>query len=165
MVRPGSIPSWFRRAVEGGLLAGVVGAAAMIGSGLGPGPDARTVPGGPAGTLVLAAPVLALAVLAVSYPLVMTATRFDAVLGAIAAFLIGADLVVIAGGRLLLGDHTREIGTGLFVVALAVGPAIVGLAAGELLSPLGFGRRAGSWSAVTAAVVSIVALALALQVT
>lgn len=165
MVRLGSIPSWIRRAIEGGLLAGIVGAATLIGSGLGPGPDARAIPPGPAGTIVLAAPVLALAVLAVSYPLVMTATRFDAILGSVAAFLIAADLVVIAGGRLLLGDHTHEIGTGLFVVALAFGPAVVGLAAGELLSPLGFGRRAGSWSAILAGAVSVVALALALQLT
>jgi hypothetical protein len=164
MVRRGSIPTWLRRGLEGGLLAGIVAAATLLGSGLGPDAQPRAMAPGPAGTIVLAAPVLSLAVLAISYPLVMAATRFDAVLGAVAAFLIAADLVVLAGGRLLLGNREQAIGTGLFVVLLALGPAVVGLAAGELLSPVGFGRRAGSWSAVTAAAVSVVALAIALQV-
>ncbi|HEY6056713.1 MAG TPA: hypothetical protein VIV06_01715 [Candidatus Limnocylindrales bacterium] len=161
MLARGRLPPWLRRALEAGLVSGVVAGGALLSSGLGPGGEPRALPDGLTGLLVLAAPVLVLGVLAVSYPLTMTATRPDAVLGAIGAFLIGADIAVLAGGRLVLGAGDFEIAAGLFVAGLALGPAVIGLAAGQLLTPLGFGRRAGAWSAISAFLVGVLVLAMA----
>ena len=91
----------------------------------------------------------------------MAATRADAVLGAAAAFLIASDLtIVFAGDRILLGAADEQLAGGLLVALLALGPAAMGLLGGQILTPLGFGRRAGAVAAILAAIVAIGVLAI-----
>ncbi|MDQ2965880.1 MAG: hypothetical protein M3R57_08540, partial [Chloroflexota bacterium] len=112
------------------------------------------------GALLLAPAVFGLAVLPVAYPVAMAATRGDAILGAFAAFLIASDLtIVLVGGHVVLVPGGVELASGLLVGTLAAGPAIIGLIVGELLTPFGFGRRAGAIVAITAAVAAAAVLA------
>jgi hypothetical protein len=71
---------------------------------------------------------------------------------------------VFAGARVVLAPGGPDIASGLLVGTLAAGPALVGLLCGEILTPFGFGRRAGAIGAFTAALGSgavIAAIALA----
>jgi hypothetical protein len=105
---------------------------------------------------VLAPAVLALGVLTCAYPIAMAATRVDAVLGSIAAYLIAADLtIVLAGDRIILGAAEEQLAGGLLIALLALGPAVMGLLGGQLLTPLGFGRRAGAIAAILSAGVAV----------
>jgi hypothetical protein len=156
--RPG-LPPWIRRAVEGAIVAAVVAVAPLLGDLLA-GPDPHPLATGIGGALQLAPAVLALGVIATAYPVAMAATRADALLGAIAALLVAADVtLLLAGGRVLLPTRGIEIGGGLLAAGLALGPALLGLVAGQLATPLGFGRRAGGITAVVAAAVAVVVLA------
>ena len=159
-------PAWLRRSLEAAIVAALVALASLIGAGLTAGAEPFALPAGAAGSLLLAPAVLALGVVTCAYPVAMAATREDAIFGAIAAFLVAADLtVVLAGGRIVLGRSQAGLGGGLLVAALALGPALAGLALSQLATPLGFGRRAGAIGAVTAAVVaSVVLVALALLI-
>ncbi|HEV8488394.1 MAG TPA: hypothetical protein VGQ58_01260 [Candidatus Limnocylindrales bacterium] len=153
------VPPWLRRALEAAAVSAVVALGALAGAGLAAGGPFTLPPGLPGG-LVLAPAVFALSVIPVAYPVAMAATRGDAVLGAMAALLIAADVtVVVAGGRVIMGPGGLELGSGLLVATLAAGPAIVGLLCGELLTPLGFGRRAGAIAAVTGALGAAAVLA------
>jgi len=146
---------WLRRAVEAAVVAGLVAIATLIGDRLSAGGVAYTLPDGPLGGLLLAPAVLAVGVLTCAYPIAMAATRADAVLGAVAAFLIAADLtIVFAGDRIILGATEQQLAGGLLVALLALGPAVMGLLGGQLLTPLGFGRRAGAVAAILSAIVA-----------
>jgi hypothetical protein len=147
---------WLRRAVEAAVVAGLVAIATLTGNRLSAGGAEYALPDGPLGGLVLAPAVLALGVLTCAYPTAMAATRADGILGAAAAFLIAADLtIVFAGNRIILGAAEQQLSGGLLVALLALGPAIMGLLGGQLLTPLGFGRRAGAVAAILAAIVAI----------
>jgi hypothetical protein len=129
----------------------VVAIGALAGAGLAGGGPYALPPGLP-GAFLLAPAIFALAVLPVAYPVAMAPTRSDAILGAVAAFLIASDLtIVFAGGRVVLAPGGVELASGLLVGMLAVGPALIGLLCGELLTPFGFGRRAGAIAAFTGA--------------
>ncbi len=158
------VPPWLRRALVAGAVSAVVAIGALAGAGLAAGGPYVLAPGA-AGALLLAPALFALAVVPIAYPVALAATRGDAVLGAVAAFLIASDLtIVLAGGRLVMGRGGLDIGSGLLVATLAVGPAVIGLLCGQLLTPFGFGRRAGAIVAVTAAlgtVAILTAIALA----
>jgi hypothetical protein len=155
-----ALPSWLRRSIEAAFVAAIVAIASLIGTGLSAGAEPYALPGGGAGALLLAPAVLALSVVSAAYPVAMAATRDDAVFGAIAAYLVAADLtVVFAGGRILLERSQAAIGGGLLAAGLALLPAIVGLVASQMATPLGFGRRAGAISAVSAALATAVAIA------
>ncbi|HEY7590085.1 MAG TPA: hypothetical protein VH723_03780 [Candidatus Limnocylindrales bacterium] len=152
------VPPWLRRTLESAVVAAIVALASLAGAGIVAG-GPHALPTGPAGAIVLGPPVFALAVLPIAYPVAMAATRGDAVLGAIGGFLVAADLVVLlGGGRLLLGRADAEVVTGLFVAGLALLPAAIGLLAAQLATPLGFGRRAGAIGAVAAALAAAMAL-------
>lgn len=151
------VPPWLRRALVAAAVSAVVAIGALAGAGLAAGGPYLLSSGAP-GALLLAPALFALGVVPIAYPVAMAATRGDAVLGAVAAFLIASDLtIVLAGGRLVMGSGL-EIGSGLLVATLAVGPAVIGLLCGELLTPFGFGRRAGAIVAVTAALGAIAVL-------
>ena len=146
---------WLRRGLEAAIVAAIVAIASLAGDRLSAGGGSYALPDGPVGGLVLAPAVLALGVLTCAYPLAMAATRSDAILGAIAAFLVAADLtIVLASDPILLGAGDRQIAGGLFVALLALGPALMGLLGGQVLTPLGFGRRAGASAAILAAIVA-----------
>jgi hypothetical protein len=152
---------WLRRGVEAAVVAAVVAVASLAGERLSAGGGQMALPDGLIGGLLLAPAVLALGVLTSAYPVAMAGTRADAVLGAAAAFLIAADItIVFAADRIILGSGDEQLSGGLLVALLAFGPAVMGLLAGQLLTPLGFGRRAGAVAAILAAVVAAGVLAI-----
>jgi hypothetical protein len=157
-----SLPPWIRRAVEAALVAAAVAIASLVGTGLTAGGEPYALPAGAAGTLFLAPSTLALGVVTAAYPVVMAATREDAIFGAVGAFLVAADLVVVlAGERVLLERTQTTISGGLLASILALAPALIGLVASQVVTPLGFGRRAGAIAAVVSAVSAVIVLGVA----
>jgi hypothetical protein len=155
---------WLRRGLEAGLFSAVLALATVlawrwdtVGEGL------RALPPGLQGTFLMALPVLSIGVFAVAYPIGLVATRQDAILGSIAGFLVAADVVALvtlaAGLRVAILDGTI-VPVGLLAAILALPPAIAGLLASQLLSPVGFGRRASGWGAIAAAAVATPILVL-----
>ncbi len=122
------------------------------------GPGPVVLPAGLGAGLVLALPVLSMGVLAVAYPVAMAATKGDAILGAITAWIVGADLLAIVtaamGQRILLGSGVT-VPLGIVAGLVAAPVALAGLLAAQLFTPLGFGRRAGRIAAIVASAVAI----------
>ncbi len=146
------VPTWLRRALEAIVVATAIAAVSLLGGRVSTA-QVVALPAGAAGALLLAPSVLALGVLPAAWPAAMAATRSDALFGAIAAFLIAADAtVMLAGGPVALATRDQTLPAGLLAVLLAGGPGLAAIGAGQLGSPLGFGRRAGAWSAAVGAV-------------
>jgi hypothetical protein len=146
---------WLRRGLEAAVVAGLVAVASLNGVRLSAG-GSYALPDGLIGGVLLAPAVLAVGVLTCAYPIAMAATRADAVLGSVAAFLVAADItIVFAGDRIILGAANEQLAGGLLVALLALGPAVMGLLGGQLLTPLGFGRRAGAVAAILSAIVAV----------
>ena len=117
-------------------------------------PEPRLViPNGIDGALIFAPAVMALGVFVVAYPTFLAATREEAILGGVAAFLIAADALMlisfILGDQVMVHALSRSLPLGVVGAALAVPVAIVGLVVGQLTAPFGFGRSAGLRSALT----------------
>jgi hypothetical protein len=158
------VPAWMRRGLEAGLFAAVLsmltvfvlphGAASPFGI--------RTLPAGIDASLALALPVLAIGVFAITYPVALTATRPDAILGAIVAVVLAADLVTmltaVIGDRVALRGGAQVLPSGLLASLLALPPATLGLAASQLFTPFGFGRRAARMAAGVSLVVALTVL-------
>jgi len=161
-MRPlGPLPPWLRRGLEAGILAALVAVVSLLGS-IGTELGPVGLPPGLMASLILAPAVLAIGVFAVGYPIAYAATRSDAILGAITAFIVAADAVAIAVGTALgLGAIDREVPAGLFVAMLAGLPALVGLVAPQVTTPLGFGRRAGAVSVAASVLTATGVLLLA----
>lgn len=158
----GFLPPWLRRGLEAGLIAALVGIVTLAGSASGASGGQIALPEGPAGSLLLAPAVLALGVITVGYPVAYAATRADAILGTVAAFLVGADLAaIVLSTQVNMPGLGRQMGLGVLAGVLALGPLLVGLVAGQLLTPLGFGRRSGATSTAGAGLFSFVVLVLA----
>jgi hypothetical protein len=154
------LAAWLRRSIEAAIMGAVVAVASLVGERISAGGGDYALPGGPTGSLLLAPPVLALAVLTCAYPVAMAATRSDALFGATAAFLLAADVTtILAAGRLTLASPAVNLPAGLVAVLLAIVPAALGLLAGQAAVPVGFGRRAGAWTAAGSAVTAIAILA------
>jgi hypothetical protein len=142
------LAAWLRRSIEAAIMGAVVALAALVGERISAGGADYALPGGPTGSLLLAPPVLALAVLTCAYPVAMAGTRSDALFGAVAAFLLAADATtILAGSRLTLATPAVNLPAGLLAVLVAIVPAAVGLLAGQAAVPVGFGRPASSWTA------------------
>jgi hypothetical protein len=157
------IPAWLRRGLEAGVFAALLGLVTVVVLGWEtrlPGPI--VLPAGLGAVVVLALPVAALGVLAVTYPVVFAATKGDAILGAITGWVVGANLLALA--TVLVGQRVLLLGTGLaiqlgIIAALLAAPAaLAGLLAAELLTPLGFGRRAGRYAAAASAITATAVL-------
>jgi hypothetical protein len=153
-------PRWLRRGLEAGLFAGLVSLLTIIayrwdrGAAVG----VATLPVGLTGSIVLALPVLAVGVFAVAYPVGLAATRLDAILGAATGAIVAADLLalmtVAAGERVAILGGANVLPVG-FLAGLLATPAVVGgIAASQLFSPHGFGRRAARIGAVAAVIVA-----------
>ena len=123
------------------------------------------LPNGLDGSLILTPAVIALGVFVVSYPTFLAATREDAILGDIAAFLIAADAFMLIScvtrEGILVHPLGRSLSLGIVAVAVAVPAAVAGLLVGQITAPLGFGRSAGIRSAVGGSVVGAVAVLVA----
>ncbi len=123
------------------------------------------VPNGLDGAMILLPAVLALGVFAVSYPTFMAATRGDALLGALAGFLVAADALMLisllARDSVIVHPIAHSLPLGVVAAVLSLPAAIVALLAGQLASPLGFGNSAGLRSAVGGAVAGLVTVVVA----
>jgi hypothetical protein len=153
-------PRWLRRGLEAGLFAGLLSLLTVIayrwdrGAAVG----VATLPVGLTGSIVLALPVLAVGVFAVVYPVGLAATRLDAILGAVTGAIVAADLLalitVAAGERVTILGGASVLPVGFLAAILATPAAVGGIAASQLFSPHGFGRRAGRIGAVAAVIVA-----------
>jgi len=153
-------PRWLRRGLEAGLFAGLLSLLTVIayrwdrGAAVG----VATLPVGLTGSIVLALPVLAVGVFAVVYPVGLAATRLDAILGAVTGAIVAADLLalitVAAGERVAILGGVNVLPVGFLAAILATPAAVGGIAASQLFSPHGFGRRAGRIGAVAAIIVA-----------
>jgi hypothetical protein len=153
-------PAWLRRGLEAGLFAGLLSLLTVVayhwdrGAAVG----VAALPAGPTGTIVLALPVLAVGVFAIAYPIGLTATRLDAILGAATGAVVAADLLtlitVLAGERVAILGGASVLPVGFLAAILATPAAVGGIAASQLFSPHGFGRRAGRIGAVVAVAVA-----------
>ncbi len=158
------LPAWLRRGLEAGCFASVLSLLIVFATPNGSGVDLgiRALPKGLDGALAMALPVIAIGVFAVTYPVALTATRAEAVLGAITAVLVAGDLVTLLtaamGDRLVLRGGLQVLPSGLLATMLALPSATLGLAASQLFSSFGFGRRAGRLAAVVSTLVAIVVL-------
>lgn len=153
-------PRWLRRGLEAGLFAGLLSLLTVIayrwdrGAAVG----VATLPVGLTGSIVFALPVLAVGVFAVVYPVGLAATRLDAILGAVTGAIVAADLLalitVAAGERVAILGGANVLPVGFLAAILATPAAVGGIAASQLFSPHGFGRRAGRIGAVAAVIVA-----------
>lgn len=153
------LPAWLRRSLEAGVFAALLSLVTVLAlTWEHPGPGPVILPGGVGAGLVLALPVLSIGVLAVAYPVAMAATKGDAILGAVAAWIVAADLLAIVtvaiGQQLLLVGAGITVPLGVVVSVFAAPAALGGLLAAALFTPFGFGRRAGRIAAVAAAAVA-----------
>ena len=154
------VPGWLRRGLEAGLFAGLLSLLTVIayrwdrGAAVG----VAALPVGLTGSIVLALPVLAVGVFAVVYPVGLAATRLDAILGAVTGAIVAADLLalitVAAGERVAILGGANVLPVGFLAAILATPAAVGGIAASQLFSPHGFGRRAGRIGAVAAVIVA-----------
>ena len=156
------IPSWLRRGLEAGVIAALVAIVTLLGAASAGAAGRVVLPAGLTGSLLLAPAVLAMGVMTVGYPLAYAATRSDAVLGVVAAFLIAANAVaLIVTTQVDMAGIGRTVALGVLGGVLALGPALVGLVAAQALTPLGFGRRAGAVSAMASGAFALGILVLA----
>jgi hypothetical protein len=121
------------------------------------------LPQGIDGSLILVPALLALGVLAVGLPIFLAATRAEAILGALAGFMVAADLLMAVSfvSRQLIAVHpvSRSLPLGVVAAVLAIPVALVGIGVGPLVSEHGFGHSAGL-RAVLGAAVAALAIAL-----
>jgi len=162
MPTPRLLPPWLRRGLEAGVIAALVAIVTLLGGAMAGAAGRIVLPEGLAGSLLLAPAVLALGVLTVGYPVGYAATRRDAILGSIAAYLIAANAVaLVVRAEVDMPGMGRSMGLGVLVGVLALLPALVGLGAGQVFTRLGFGRRAGAFSTVASGGVALLVLVLA----
>jgi len=153
------LPAWLRRGLEAGLFAALLSlltVLALTWEHQGPGPV--ILPTGIGAGLVLALPVLSIGVLTVAYEVALAATKGDAILGALAAWIVAADLLAITtvamGQELLLVGQGVTVPLGVVASVFAAPVALGGLLAAELFTPFGFGRRAGRLAAIAGTAVA-----------
>ena len=150
---------WLRRGLEAGFVGALLSGGTLVALRYSRPAPRVALPHGLDGALILVPALLALGVFAVSYPIFLAATRGDAVLGGVAAFLVGADLLMAvslaASASIWVSPLSRNLPLGTVAVALAAPAGLVGLLVGQLTTPLGFGRAAGIRSALGGGVVGL----------
>jgi hypothetical protein len=153
------LPAWLRRGLEAGIFATLLSLLTVLSlawESSGPGPE--RLPNGLGAGVTMALPVLSIGVLAIAYPIALAATRGDAILGAITGWIVAADLLALITAvmdqRVLLLAIGVTVPLGVLAGVFAAPAALGGLLAAELLTPLGFGRRAGRVAAIAAALVA-----------
>ncbi|MGZ6268595.1 MAG: hypothetical protein ACXWNR_08565 [Candidatus Limnocylindrales bacterium] len=159
------IPPWLWHGFEAGIVGALLAGGTLVAFQYSRPAPRLVVPNGLDGSLILLPATLALGVFAVSYPTFMAATRGDAILGSLAAFLVAADALMlislVARDSVMVHPIAHSIPLGVVSAMLALPVAIVALLAGQLRSPLGFGRSAGIRSAVGGAITGLVLVVLA----
>jgi hypothetical protein len=157
-----SLPPWLRRGLEAGIIAALVALVTLFGATTSSAAGRILLPAGLAGSLLLAPAVLAIGVITIGYPIAYAATRGDAILGSLLAFLLAANAAaLLVSTQVDMDSLDRSMALGVLVGVLAVGPAIVGFGASQVLTRLGFGRRAGAFATVSSGAFAVVVLVLA----
>lgn len=163
MERRRLLPAWLRRGFQAGALGALLSGGTLLAYQLGRPAPRVALPQGIDGSLILVPALLALGVLAISLPIFLAATRAEAILGALAGFMVAADLLMVVSliSRQSIFVHalSRSLPLGVVAAALAIPAVLVGLAVGTLTSELGFGHSAGLRTAIGAAV-AVLPLAL-----
>ena len=153
------LPPWLRHGFEAGIVGALLSAGTLVAFQLSRPAPRLVIPNGLDGSMILTPAVLALGVFVVSYPTFLAATREDAILGVVAAFLIAADALMLISlaqrDSVMVHALSRSFPLGVIGVALAVPVAAAGLLIGQLTAPLGFGRSAGLRSAIGGAVLGL----------
>jgi hypothetical protein len=164
MKRP-SIPPWMRHGFEAGVVGALLSAGTLVAFQLSRPAPRVEIPHGLDGSMILVPAVVALGLFAICYPTFMAATRGDAVLGAVAAFLLAADALMlislVARDSVMVQPLARSLPLGVVAATLSLPVAIVALLIGQLTSSLGFGRSAGLRSATSGALIGVAVVLLA----
>ena len=163
MERRRLLPAWLRRGFEAGALGALLSGGTLLAFRLSWPAPRVALPQGIDGSLILVPALLALGVLAISLPIFLAATRAEAILGALAGFMVAADLLMVVSliSRQSIFVHalSRSLPLGVVAAVLAIPAGLVGLVVGPLTTELGFGHSAGLRAAVGAAV-AVLPLAL-----
>lgn len=153
-------PPWMRRGFEAGVIGALLAIGTLVAFQLSRPAPRLFLPNGLDSSMILLPAIVALGVFVVSYPTFLAATREDAILGIVAAFLIAADVFMavsfVARDDVLVHPLARSLPLGVVAAAVAVPVAVVGLAVGQLTAPLGFGRLAGVRSALGGAIAGLI---------
>jgi hypothetical protein len=165
MNRGRRIPNWLRRGLEAGVVSALLSAGTLVAFEASRPSPRLTLPHGLDGMLILLPAVLSLGVLAIAYPTLLSATRPEARLGGVAAFLVAADVLMLFSllQRESVYVHvlSRGIPLGVVGVTLAVPVAVVAVVAGQLSATPGFGRSAGLRSVVAGSVATLTIVLIA----
>ena len=149
-----------RRGFEAGVIGALLAIGTLVAFQLSRPAPRLFLPNGLDSAMILLPAIVALGVFVVSYPTFLAATREDAILGIVAAFLIAADVFMVvsfvARDDVLVHPLARSLPLGVVAAAVGVPVAVVGLAVGQLTAPLGFGRSAGVRSALGGAVAGLI---------
>jgi hypothetical protein len=156
------IPVWMRRGGEAGLVGALLAMGTLAAFQFSRPAPRLFLPNGMDGALILTPAVVALGIFVVSYPTFLAATREDAIMGVVAAFLVAADAFMLvsflARDEVIIHPISRSLPLGVVALSAAVPAAIAGLLIGQLTAPFGFGRSAGLRSAIGGAVVGLIAV-------
>ena len=159
------VPPWLRHGFEAGVVGALLSAGTLVAFQLSRPAPRVTVPNGVDGSMILTPAVVALGIFVVSYPTLLAATRQEAVLGVIAAFLIAADVLMLISlsqrDSVMVHALARPLPLGVIGVALATPVAIIALVIGQTSAPLGFGRSAGLRSTLVGAVLALLVVLVA----
>lgn len=159
------IAPWLRRGIEAGVVGALLADGTLVAFQLSRPAPRLALPNGLDTALIFTPAVVALAIFAVSYPTFLAATREDAVLGVVAAFLVAADafmlISLLARDEVMIHPLGRSLPLGVVATGVALPAAIAGLLIGQLTAPLGFGRSTGLRSALGGAAVGLVAVVVA----
>jgi hypothetical protein len=154
-----------RRGFEAGVIGAMLAAGTLVAFQLSRPAPRLQLPNGLDSSLILTPAVVALGIFVVSYPTFLAATREDAVLGVVAAFLIAADafmlISLVARDEVLVHPLGRSLPLGVVAAAVSVPVALGGLLIGQLTAPLGFGRSTGLRSALGGAALGLVFVVVA----
>jgi hypothetical protein len=153
------LPPWLRLGVQAGVVAALLSIGTLVAFQLGRPAPRLTLPHGFDTSLILSPAVVALGILVVAYPTFLAATREDAILGVLAAFLVAADVFMlvsfVAGDQVFVHLLSRSLPLGVVASAAAVPVAVVALLVGQFTAPFGFGRSTGLRSAMAGAVAGL----------
>jgi hypothetical protein len=157
-------PRWLRRGLQAGALAAPLSCGTLLAFELSRPAPRVALPHGVDGSLILIPALLALGVLAAGVPIVLAATRSEAVLGAVAGYMVGADLLMLVSLVFRQSVAVDSLGVswplGVLAAVLAGPVALAGIVLGALLETHGFGWSAGL-RALVASCVAATAVALA----
>jgi hypothetical protein len=157
-------PHWLRRGLQAGALGAILSCGTLLAFELSRPAPRLALPHGVDGSLIVVPALLALGVLAVGIPVVLAATRTEAILGAVAGFMVGADLLMLISLVFRQSVAVDSIGgswpLGVLAAILACPVALAGIVLGPLFETHGFGRSAGLRAVVASAVAAtVIALA------